>query len=71
MRCEEEDPLYQVTFRGETFTGYETLRLGRPRGHWAATTIKETLWDLDEIEYMMGQVDFPCLCYTVGLWVVS
>ena len=44
MRCDESDPLYQVTFKKEgNFNVYGKRRLGRPRGHWAESTMEIAL----------------------------
>ena len=52
VRCETEDPLYQVTFtRDGQFVGYDYQKVGRPRGHWAEATIAETLADFEGIDY--------------------
>ena len=43
MRAADTDPLYQVTFEEYGFNRYEKPRVGRPRGHWAKTTMNETM----------------------------
>ena len=57
MRCDEADPMYQVTFANEGFNGYDYRRVGRPRGHWAETTIKETFSEIEELEYEREDID--------------
>ena len=51
MRSEEEDPLYQVTFEEYGFNRYEKRRVGRPRGHWAKTTMNETMCWVEDVEF--------------------
>ena len=57
IRTDEQDPMNQVTFSSEGFTGYDYRRVGRPRGHWAETTIMETLKETEELEYERENID--------------
>ena len=50
--------MYQVTFDHEgLMKKFGDRRVGRPRGHWAETTIKEAIEDLEEIDYERGNID--------------
>jgi hypothetical protein len=57
IRTEEQDPLHQVTFSSEGFKGYDFRRVGRPRGHWAETTITETLKETEDLDYERDNID--------------
>ena len=47
MRCEKEDPLYQVTFTDQGgFNVYMKQRVGRPRGHWAEDVMNKAMLQL-------------------------
>ena len=49
--------MHQVTFSSEGFKGYDYRRVGRPRGHWAETTITETLKETEELDYERDNTD--------------
>ena len=52
MRCENSDPLYQVTFKDEGgYKQFDHKRVGRPRGHWAEETMKETMEWMEGAEF--------------------
>ena len=58
MRCDENDPLYQVTFEKDgSFTKLFERRVGRPRGHWTETTVSEVLKETEEDQYERGNTD--------------
>ena len=67
MRCNKEDPMYQVTFADEGFNGYDYRRVGRPRGHWAETTIKETLQEIEELEYERENTDHMLMAFIYAI----
>ena len=52
MRAEEDDPMYQVTFKtsGE-YNVYKKRRVGRPRGSWAEESMSMALEELEGMEF--------------------
>ena len=68
MRCEEKDPMFQVTFKGDgSFSGYDVLRVGRPRGHWAETTMSETFWEMEENEFERENIDHLIMIFITAI----
>ena len=67
MRCEEKDPMYQVTFDKEGLKKFEDRRVGRPRGHWAETTIAEVIEDEENMTYERGNVDQLLLVFIMAV----
>ena len=49
--------MHQVTFSSDGFKGYDFRRVGRPRGHWAETTIIGTLKETEELDYERENID--------------
>ena len=67
IRTDESDPMNQVTFSSEGYKGYDYKRVGRPRGHWAETTITETLKDLEDIDYERDNMDHMLMVFVSAI----
>ena len=72
MRCDPKDPQYQVTFdvravRESMFKQYEKKRVGRPRGHWAETTMKEIMKEYFDTEFERDNTDHYIMLFSIAL----
>ena len=60
--------MFQVTFQGDgSFSGYDVLRVGRPRGHWAESTSTETLKEVEGIDYERGDENQLLMIFIAAL----
>ena len=68
MRSEETDPLYQATFKptGE-FNTFDKKRVGRPRGHWAESTMGMALEKHGNMEFERDNVNHHVYLFCLAL----
>ena len=64
----KKDPMYQVTFDNEgQFKKFGDRRVGRPRGHWAETTIAEAIEDVEGVTYERGNNDQLIMVFIMAM----
>ena len=68
MRCDPEDPLYQVTFDEEKeLRQFQDKRVGRPRGHWTETTMTEMMETHYDSEFDRDNKDHYIMLFSIAL----